>query len=161
MDGKNIVILIGMVGQDPELREFGEGKKVANFSLATNKSYKPANGERKTETQWHRIKAWGKDAEFIGNYIKKGDMVCVEGEIQYGKYTSKEGVEKYTTDIVVNKVQSLSSKRKEDGASDAPAQAKAADSNSGAKAYMGGEPVTETVSVSGADIQNSDDDLPF
>ncbi len=156
-----MVILIGQVGQDPEMREFGEGKKVANFSLATNKSYKPANGERKTETQWHRIKAWGKDAEFIGNYIKKGDLIYVEGEIQYGKYTSKEGVEKYTTDIVVNKVQSLSSKRKEDGASDAPAQAKAADSSSGAKAYMGGEPVAETVSASGADIQNSDDDLPF
>ena len=101
----NRVILIGHIGQDAEIRTTQNGNTVANFSLATSKKMK---GE--TETQWHRISLWGKAAEAVGPYLKKGKQISIEGEIQYGSYENKEGQKVYTTTINAYQVELLSSK---------------------------------------------------
>jgi len=101
----NRVILIGHIGQDAEIRTTQYGNTVANFSLATSKKMK---GE--TETQWHRISLWGKLAEVVVPYLKKGKQISIEGEIQYGSYENKEGQKVYTTTINAYQVELLSSK---------------------------------------------------
>lgn len=98
----NKVILIGRVGKDPEIRQTPNGMAVANISLATSKKIK---GEE--HTQWHRITFYDKLAEIVGNYVTKGAMIAVEGEIKYGKFTDKNGIEKYTTDIICQHMQMI------------------------------------------------------
>ena len=94
----NIVTLLGNIGKDPETRYTQNGMAVTNFSLATNEVVK---GEKKT--QWHRCVAFDKTAELIGQYVRKGSTLGVEGKISYGSY-EKEGVTHYTTDIIVNRI---------------------------------------------------------
>ena len=101
---KNKVQLIGHVGQDPEIKTFGEGKKVANISLATNESYTNAKGEKVDETQWHKVKAWGKVAEIIEKYVTKGKEICVEGKLTYSDYLDKNGEKKYVTEVVISDI---------------------------------------------------------
>ena len=101
---KNKVQLIGHVGQDPEIKTFGEGKKVANISLATNESYTNAKGEKVEETQWHKVKAWGKVAEIIEKYVTKGKEICVEGKLTYSDYLDKNGEKKYVTEVVISDI---------------------------------------------------------
>lgn len=107
---KNLVILIGRLGADPELKELNGGAKVCSFSLATSKKFKDkTSGEKKEITQWHRIKCWNATADLAAQYLKKGHQVYVEGEIEYREY-EKDGVKKYATDIVVNSLQFLESR---------------------------------------------------
>jgi len=94
----NKVILIGNLGKDPEVRNF-ENNSVANFSLATSETYTDKNGERQTLTEWHNISVWGRGAETVQKYLKKGSKVYIEGKITYRKYQDKDGVDRYTTDI--------------------------------------------------------------
>ena len=101
---KNKVQLIGHVGQDPEIKTFGEGKKVANISLATNESYTNAKGEKVDETQWHKVKAWGKVADIIEKYVTKGKEICVEGKLTYSDYLDKNGEKKYVTEVVISDI---------------------------------------------------------
>lgn len=101
---KNKVQLIGHVGQEPEIKTFGEGKKVANLSLATNESYTNAKGEKVEETQWHKVKAWGKVAELIEKYVTKGKEICVEGKLTYSDYLDKEGNKRYITEVVISDI---------------------------------------------------------
>ncbi len=101
---KNKVQLIGHVGQEPEIKTFGEGKKVANLSLATNESYTNAKGEKVEETQWHKVKAWGKVADIIEKYVKKGKEICVEGKLTYSDYLDKDGNKRYITEVVINDI---------------------------------------------------------
>ena len=109
----NKVILIGNVGKDPEMRYTGAGKAVASFSLATSESWKSPDGEQQEKTQWHRMVAFGKLAEIVGEYVKKGSQLYTEGKINYGNY-EKGGVKHYTTDIVIDQMVMLGGKR--DGA---------------------------------------------
>lgn len=116
----NKALIIGNAGKDPEVRGLQDGGVVANMSVATSERWKDKNtGEQKEVTEWHRISVWGKSAEFVRDYIKKGAKVYVEGKIQTRKYTDAGGVEKYSTEIVVQgfngKVMILDSK-KESGA---------------------------------------------
>jgi len=97
----NKVTLIGNLGGDPEIRTLENGTPVGRFSLATNENYKDKNGEWQTQTEWHNVVVWRDLAERAKN-LKKGTLVFVEGKISYRKYTDKEGVEKYQTDIVAN-----------------------------------------------------------
>jgi len=97
----NKVQLIGNLGQDPELKETQKGRKYARFSLATNETY-TVNGERKTDTQWHDIVAWGKTAEIIAQYLKKGSRVLVNGKLNYSQWEDKTGIKRYSTSIVVS-----------------------------------------------------------
>jgi len=99
----NIVILTGRLGADPEVKETSQGGKFATLSLATNEKYKDKDGESKEKTQWHKITVWNANlAESLGKYIKKGDVVNVQGQIEYRSYEA-EGVTKYVTDIVVGR----------------------------------------------------------
>ncbi|CAA9362753.1 MAG: Single-stranded DNA-binding protein, partial [uncultured Gemmatimonadetes bacterium] len=96
----NKVIIIGNLGSDPELRTTGGGQQVAQFSVATSRSWSNASGEKQEKTEWHRIVAWRKLAEIADRYLKKGDKVYIEGEIQYREYEAKDGSGKrYVTEI--------------------------------------------------------------
>jgi single-strand DNA-binding protein len=101
---KNKVQLIGHVGQEPEVKTFGEGKKVANITIATNDYYINAKGEKVEDTQWHKVKAWGKVADIIEKYVTKGKEICIEGKLTYSDYLDKDGVKRYVTEIVANDI---------------------------------------------------------
>ncbi len=100
---RNKVLLIGNVGQDPEIKEMKTGK-MARFSLATNEAYRDAKGEKQTETIWHNLVAWGKTAELVEQYVKKGDELAVEGRLVSRSYEDKEGVKRYITEVVLNEL---------------------------------------------------------
>jgi len=108
---KNKVQLIGNLGQAPEVKELNGGKKVAKFSLATNETYKNKAGEKVTDTQWHNLVAWGKTAEIIEKYLKKGSEVAIEGKLLNRNYTDKEGVKRYVTEIQVSDLLMLGGKK--------------------------------------------------
>ena len=97
-DLRNNVQLIGRLGNNPEVRTFESGKKMASFSLATNESYKNAAGEKITDTQWHNIVAWGKKVDLIEEYLKKGKEIAIQGRLSNRNY-EKDGVTKYITEI--------------------------------------------------------------
>lgn len=100
--GVNKVILVGNLGQDPEVRYMPGGGAVTNISIATSESWKDKNtGEQKEKTEWHRVVIFGKLAEIAGEYLKKGSQVYIEGALQTRKWTDQSGVDKYTTEIVV------------------------------------------------------------
>jgi single-strand DNA-binding protein len=140
----NKIILIGNLGQDPELRYTSSGVAVASFSMATSESWKDQDGNAQEKTQWHKLVAWRKLAEIVGEYLKKGSKVYVEGRIQYRSYDDKNGVKRDITEIVVDQMLMLDSK----GASHTNA------SSAGSAAPSLQQPVEE----SGPDKV---DDLPF
>ena len=101
--GVNKVILVGNIGQDPEVRYTPNGSAVANITLATSESWRDkATGEMKELTEWHRVVLFGKLAEVAGEYLRKGSQVYIEGQLRTRKWTDQSGVEKYTTEVVVN-----------------------------------------------------------
>ena len=110
MASVNKVILVGNLGRDPEIRYLPSGDPVANVTIATSSKYKNKTGEMVEETEWHRVTFFGKLAEIVGQYLKKGRSVYVEGRIKTRKYTDKDGVEKYATDIIANEMQMLGSR---------------------------------------------------
>ncbi len=99
---KNSVRLIGHLGDTPKVRKLESGKTVANFSIATNEIYRDSNGEKQSETTWHRLVAWGKQAEIVENYLKKGSEIAIEGKLTNRSYDDKNGVKQYITEIIVN-----------------------------------------------------------
>ena len=101
----NKVILVGHVGKDPDIRYLTSGDSVASFSLAT--TYRSKNGD---VTEWHNCSAFGKTAEVIGKYVKKGSQLYVEGRLQTRKYQAKDGTDRYTTEIIVSQMQMLGGK---------------------------------------------------
>ena len=107
---RNKVILIGHLGNDPEVKDLGSGTKVANFSLATNDYYKDPQGERVENTQWHYLVAWNKTAEILEKYVKKGQEVAIEGKLTNRSYDDKEGNKRYVTEVVVNELVLLGKK---------------------------------------------------
>lgn len=107
---KNKVQLIGNLGNAPEIKNLEDGKKVANFSLATNERYRNASGEKITETTWHNLVAWGKVAEIAEKYLLKGSEVIIEGKIINRSYTDKDGVKKYVSEVQVNELLLLDGK---------------------------------------------------
>ncbi len=108
---RNKVLLIGNLGQDPDVKSIDKGKKLARISIATNETYKNAKGEKVTDTQWHNVVAWGKTAEIMEKYLKKGSEVAVEGKLINRNYTDKDGVKKYITEVQVNDLLMLGSPR--------------------------------------------------
>jgi len=106
---RNRVQLIGRLGQDPEIKTLESGKKVAHFNLATNESYKNAEGAKIDETTWHSIVAWNGLAELSSKFLSKGREVCIEGRISYRSYTDKNGNQKNVTEIVASDLVLLSS----------------------------------------------------
>jgi single-strand DNA-binding protein len=157
----NKVILVGRLGRDPETRYTGGGQAVANFSVATDESYKDKNGERQKRTEWHRITAWGKLAEICQQYLKKGTMVYIEGRIQSREWQDKEGQKRTSFDIVANTMKMLSSRAEGAAAGGGASRSGGDDMESHAApaddSYGGGG--GSAPSAGGPEI--SDEDIPF
>lgn len=146
MSGVNKVILVGRLGKDPEVRNLDNGATVANFTVATSESYKDkTTGEKKEITEWHNIVLWRGLAEVAQKYLHKGDMVYIEGKLRTRSW-EKEGVTRYTTEVIADNMTMLSTKGSGGGSSSgySPAETSSADS------YRAHAPV-----------DNSTDDLPF
>lgn len=106
--GINKVILVGNLGADPETRYTANGGAITNIRIATSENWRDKQtGENQERTEWHRVVLFGKLGEIAGEYLKKGRQVYIEGSLRTNKYTDKEGVERYTTDIVANEMQML------------------------------------------------------
>lgn len=110
----NRAILIGRLGKDPELRYTTSGIPITSFSLATGQSYKDKEGKVVEQTDWHKIVAWRKLAEICGQYLKKGSLVCVEGQLKTRYYDDKDGVKRSVTEVVVETLQMLGAKMESD-----------------------------------------------
>lgn len=110
---RNKVHLIGNLGADPDVKTLQGGKKVANISLATNESYKNADGVKVKETTWHNLVAWNKTAEIAEKFLRKGSEVAIEGKLVNRNYTDREGNKKYATEVLVNEILMLDQKKKE------------------------------------------------
>jgi single-strand DNA-binding protein len=131
MAGVNKVILVGNLGKDPEVRTLENGRKVANFSLATSEAYKDKSGERVERTEWHNIVFWGPIAEVIERYVKKGSKIYVEGKLRTRSY-EQEGVKKYITEIDGQNMTMLDSKGSDSERSYAPSPSSSMASTSSA-----------------------------
>ena len=149
MVGMNKVFLMGNLGRDPELRRTPSGTSVASFTMATTERRTDKNGQRQEKTEWHNIVAWGKLAELVNQYLKKGRMAFIEGRITYRSWDDKDGNKKYRTEIVASQVQFLG----------APGQ------QTEAKSASPVQPVPEEFdmpdSVGEPDASGVQDDLPF
>jgi single-strand DNA-binding protein len=159
----NKVILVGRLGRDPETRYTGGGQAVANFSVATDESYKDKNGERQKRTEWHKIVVWGKQAEIAQQYLKKGSLIFIEGRIQSREWQDKEGQKRTSFEIVANNFRMLGGRA--EGAA-------AASAGGGAGSRSGGDdfeshPAPADDSYGGASSppsggpEISDEDIPF
>jgi single-strand DNA-binding protein len=111
MASVNKVILIGNLGRDPETRYMPDGGAITNISIATTDTWKDKQGEKQEKTEWHRVAFFGKLAEIAGEYLKKGSQVYVEGRLQTRKWQDKDGADKYTTEIVADRMQMLGSRQ--------------------------------------------------
>lgn len=150
MASVNKAILIGNLGRDPEVRYMPNGDAVANMNLATTENWKDKNGEKQEKTEWHRVVMYGKVAEIAGEYLKKGSSVYFEGRIQTRKWTNKEGQERYTTEIVADRMQMLGSRS---GGSSPPM------SDEEGAAPAAGKPAAAGQASGGFD--DMEDDIPF
>ena len=111
MASVNKAIILGNLGRDPEMRYLPSGEAVANLAIATTDKYKNKSGEMVESTEWHRVSFFAKTAEICGQYLKKGSQVYIEGSIRTRKYTDKDGVEKYATEIRGDRMQMLGGKQ--------------------------------------------------
>jgi single-strand DNA-binding protein len=118
MAGVNKAILVGNLGADPEMRYTPSGTAVANFNIATSETRKNKEGQKETQTEWHKIVAFGRLAEICGEYLSKGKQVYVEGRIQNRTWEDRDGNKRYTTEIIINTMQMLGSR--EGARADAP-----------------------------------------
>jgi len=112
MASVNKAILIGNLGADPELRYTPDGQAVASFRIATTEKFKNRDGEQQERTEWHNIVCWRRTAEIANEYLKKGSPVYIEGRIQYRSYEDKDGIKRYRTDIVAQRLQLLGARGK-------------------------------------------------
>jgi single-strand DNA-binding protein len=155
--GVNKVILVGNLGRDPEVRRTASQTAVTTFSLATSERRKNAAGEWEDHTEWHRIVTFGSQAEFCGNYLKKGRQVFVEGRLRTNKWQDKQGQDRYTTEIIANIVQLLS--RREDAA--AAAEGPRASAHQEAAPAPVDLPSADDLAGKEEEVPFSDDDIPF
>lgn len=158
MASVNKVILVGHLGRDPEVRYTPEGTCTAQIALATSEQWKDKKGEKQDRTEWHRVVFWERQAEVVGEYLKKGSQVYIEGSLRTRKWTDKDGNDRYTTEIQARSMQMLS--KKPDG--DSSAQDYAAQSRGRetlTKPYDG-EP-NRASHAQGNEMPWDDGDIPF
>ncbi len=110
---KNRIQLIGRLGKDPEFRLLDSGKKVANFSVATNQTYKNASGEKIEDTQWHQVAVWGALAEIADKYLRKGSEVAILGKLVHRSYEGPDGNKRYITEVVADELLMMSTSKQE------------------------------------------------
>ena len=113
MPNVNIVILLGHLGHDPELRSISNGTPVLNFRMATTRRWKDSAGAKQERTEWHRVVTFGPTADFLKEYAKKGALVHVEGSLQTREWSDKEGIKRYTTEILARRVQLIGAARQQ------------------------------------------------
>lgn len=113
MAGVNKVILLGHLGRDPEMRYMPDGTAVATLSIATSESYKDREGNKQERTEWHKVALFGKAAEIAGEYLRKGSQAYIEGRLRTRKWTDKDGQDRYTTEIVGDRMQMIGGRREE------------------------------------------------
>ena len=162
--GVNKVILVGTLGKDPEVRYSQAGAALTSVSIATNESWKDKNGEKQERTEWHRVKFFGRLAEIAGEYLKKGGQVYIEGSLRTDKYTDKQGVERYSTDIIADEMQMLGgmpggAERGERGGGGGERPQRAAGGYGGDRGDRGGSGASAPPPRS--DEPFPDDDIPF
>ena len=141
----NKVILVGRLGQDPEVRFTQGGTAVANLRIATDETWKDQNGERQQRTEWHRVVAWSKLAEICGQYLSKGRLVYIEGRLQTRSWDDREGNKRYTTEVRADNMVMLGGRSEEGQAAPAARPAAAA----------------QPAAAAGSDSGTNDDDIPF
>jgi len=154
----NKVILVGRLGRDPETRYTGGGQAVANFSLATDESYKDRNGERQKRTEWHKIVVWGKQAEIAQQYLKKGSLVFIEGRSQSREWQDKEGQKRTSFEIVANNFRMLGGRSEGAAAGAGGGGGAAREIEDFGTPHAGGE---EPMGGGGGGAEISDEDIPF
>ena len=168
MASVNKVIIVGNLGRDPETRSFPNGDQVCNVTIATTDRYKDkTSGEMKEITEWHRVSFFGRLAEIAGQYLRKGSQVYVEGSLRTRKWTDKDGVEKYSTEIRADSMQMLGSRQGMGGAGgddagggyEAPARSAAPAARAPAAAPRQAPAAAPAKAASGFD--DMDDDIPF
>jgi single-strand DNA-binding protein len=146
MASVNKVILVGNLGRDPEVRRMPSGDAMVNLSIATTDTWKDKGGERQEKTEWHRVVMFGRVAEVAGEYLKKGSQAYFEGRLQTRKWTDKEGQDKYTTEVVADRMQMLGSRSGSGGGGGGESQSSV--KSSGPSEFSGG-------------LDDLEDDIPF
>ena len=160
MASVNKVILIGNLGADPETRFLPSGDAVANIRIATTDTWKDKSGEKQEHTEWHRVSFFGKLAEIAGEYLKKGSPVYIEGRIRTRKWQDKEGQDRYSTEIVADRMQLLGSRGGSGGGGDAmPREAR--EPRGGGEGGGSAKSAPAAKKGGGASFDDMDDDIPF
>ena len=144
----NKVFLIGRAGKDPETRYMTNGEAVTNLSLATSENYKDKAGAKQEKTEWHNLTFYKRLAEVVGEYVKKGSMIYVEGKITTRKWQDKEGKDRYTTEIICHEMKMLGGKPSSDQDDNSEPESRPAPKQAGAPAAK-------------SNFDNFDDDIPF
>ena len=172
----NKVILIGNLGRDPEVRYTPNGSAICNIGIATTRNWKnKESGERQEETEWHRVVMFDRLAEIAGEYLKKGRPVYIEGRLRTRKWTDKDGVERYTTEVYAEQMQLLGGREgggggggggsedhgDEPGRSEAPRRAAPSSAQSAAQSPARNAPAPKPVSKAATGFDDMDDDIPF
>ena len=166
MASVNKVILIGNLGRDPETRYTTGGDAITNLNIATSEQWKDKSGEKQERTEWHRVVLFGRQAEIAGEYLKKGRSVYIEGRLQTRKYTDKDGVEKYSTEIVGDRMQLLGS-REGAGAADGDfggesgSRPSGGGGGGGSRSGSGGGGAKGGAAPKRSNPDDLDDDIPF
>jgi len=156
----NKVILVGNLGRDPEVRYTPDNAAITNISIATTDTWRDKNGDKQERTEWHRVAFFGKLAEIAGEYLKKGSQVYVEGRLQTRKWQDKEGQDRYTTEIVADRMQMLGS-RSGMGMSDTADMDSAPPPPSRGSSGGGGRSSSSGGQKSGSKFDDLEDDIPF
>ncbi len=156
MAGVNKVILVGNVGNDPEIRSLQSGSKVASFSVATSESYTDRNGQKQENTEWHRIEMWDNLANIAEQYIRKGSSIYVEGKIKSEKYTDKDNIERTSFKIRGLSLQLLGGRQNAEGGESGANPGYVAPAARPAAA-----PAPAAISAPPVDMTGGNDDLPF
>ena len=161
MASVNKVILIGNLGKDPETRYLPSGDAVANFSIATTEKFKDKSGAMQEHTEWHRISFFGRQAEIAGEYLKKGSPVYVEGRIRTRKWQDKEGNDRYSTEIVGDRMQLLGGRGGSESMQREPAMAGSGDGGGMRGGGGSGGEARKPAGKKGGGFDEMDDDIPF
>lgn len=169
MASLNKVMLIGSLGRDPEVRYMPNGEAVANFSIATTESWKDKSGAKQEKTEWHNIVMYRKLAEIAGEYLKKGRPVYIEGRLQTRKWQTKEGQDRYTTEIIADSMQMLGGNRDKDssgsndngGGYDGQQQDNQQSQSSQQRPQQSSAPAQNSGASGGFDDSSFSDDIPF
>ena len=158
MASVNKVILVGNLGRDPEMRFMPNGEAVCNFSIATTDSWKDKSGQKQERTEWHNIVIYRKLAEIAGEYLKKGRPVYIEGRLQTRKWQTKEGQDRYTTEIIADQMQMLGGR---EGGGSAGYEPMDEDQSRPQQSARPAQSAPAAQPASGGDFDAFEDDIPF